>query len=424
MGPAAVIGGQKRLLFVHQNFPGQFRYLAPALKQRGFDVQALLHHSQPAAAPIAIHGVPVQTWTPKRGTTTQAHPWAHDYETKLIRGQCVAEHADRLRQQGWQPDLIIGHPGWGELLFLKQIWPDVPQLHFLEFFYRASGLDVGFDAEFSAASSWQDQARVHSKSAAALLGLEEMAAGLSPTRFQANTYPQWCQDRIHVIHDGIDTALLRPDATASLGLSGSSQIQLSAKDPVLTFVNRNLEPYRGYHRLMRALPAIQRRCPDLVTVIVGGDGVSYGAAAPTGRTWKQIYLDEVAADLDLTRVFFVGNTSYDVYRRLLQISRCHVYFTYPFVLGWSCLEALSTGCVVVGSDTAPVREVIEHGENGLLVDFFDQDALIASVVDVINHPSSYAQLRDRARASVVEGYDLQTHCLPAQMRLVDALLTA
>jgi len=336
----------------------------------------------------------------------------------------VAEHGDGLRQQGWQPDLIIGHPGWGELLFLKQIWPDVPQLHFLEFFYHATGFDVGFDAEFSVASSWQDQACVHSKSAAALLGLGEMDAGLSPTRFQASSYPNWCQDRIHVIHDGIDTTLLRPDPTASLGLSGLCQIQLSAKDPVLTFVNRNLEPYRGYHRLIRALPEIQRRCPDLVTVIVGGDGVSYGSAAPTGRTWKQIYLDEVAFDLDLARIFFVGNISYDVYRRLLQISRCHVYFTYPFVLGWSCLEALSTGCVVVGSDTAPVREVIEHGDNGLLVDFFDQDALIASVVDVINNPFSYAQLRDRARTSVVESFDLQTHCLPAQLRLVDALLTA
>ncbi|WP_010312813.1 glycosyltransferase [Synechococcus sp. CB0205] len=411
----------QRLLFIHQNFPGQFKHLAPALQRLGYDVRALYHHSASSAPFRTISGIPVESWSPQRGTTLQAHPWAHDYETKLIRAHCVAEQAERLRNQGWTPDLIIGHPGWGELLFLKQIWPDVPQLHFLEFFYRAQGLDVGFDPEFSALSKWQEQARVHSKSAAALMGLEEMAAGLSPTHFQAQTYPQWCQQRIRVIHDGIDTALLSPDPQASLSLSGIRRITLTHDQPVLTFVNRNLEPYRGYHRLMRSLPEIQRLCPNLITVIVGGDGVSYGAAAPEGKTWKSIFLDEVATELDLDRLFFVGNTSYDVYRRLLQVSSCHVYYTYPFVLGWSCLEALSTGCVVVGSDTEPVREVIEHENNGLLVDFFDQDRLTSSVVSVIQSPERFASMRHRARASVVSGYDLKTHCLPAQIELVKSL---
>jgi len=252
-------------------------------------------------------------------------------------------------------------------------------------------------------------------SAVALLGLEEMAAVLSSLRFHARTYPDWCQDRIHVIHDGIDTALLRPAATASLGLLGLPQIQLSAKDPVLTFVNRNLEPYRGYHRLMRALPAIQRRCPDLLTVIVGGDGVSYGAALPTGWTWRQIYLD-VASDLDLMRV------SLAIHLLMFTGACCRSalprFFTYPFVLRWSCLESLSTGCVVVGSDMAPVRKVIEHGENGLLVDFFNHQPLIATVVDVIYYPSSYAQQRDCPRTSVVQGYDYQIDYLPAQPSLV------
>lgn len=425
MSHSHVASPRQRLLFIHQNFPGQFKHLAPALKRQGFDIKALLYRKQEAAAPAAIHGIPVHTWTPKRGTTAEAHPWALDYETKMIRGQCVAELADRLRQQEWNPDLIIGHPGWGELLFLKQIWPMVPQLHFLEFFYQARGLDVGFDPEFSTTSRWEDQARVQSKCAAALMSLEEMDAGLSPTRFQAGTYPQWCQNRIHVIHDGIDTNHLKPDPTASLSLSTSSQqIQLTAQDPVLTFVNRNLEPYRGYHRFMRALPEIQKRCPDLITIIVGGDGVSYGAAASSGLTWKQIYLDEVAERLQLDRVFFVGNTCYKDYQQLLQISSCHVYFTYPFVLGWSCLEAMSIGCVVIGSDTEPVREVIQHNKNGLLVNFFDQDALIRAVTDVIASPERFEKIREQARASVVADYDLNKHCLPSQMELVDSLITS
>jgi glycosyltransferase involved in cell wall biosynthesis len=341
----------------------------------------------------------------------------------LIRGQCVAEQAERLQKQGWQPDLIIGHPGWGEMLFLRQIWPQIPQLHFLEFFYRSCGLDVGFDPEFSAQNRWTDQARVHSKSAAALLGLEEMTAGLSPTYFQASTYPAWSQDRISVIHDGIDTSLMQPDPAASLELSGRRTLKLTAAHQVLTFVNRNLEPYRGYHRFMRALPEIQRHCPDLLTLIVGGEGVSYGAAAPGNSSWKQIYLEEVAEQLDQDRVFFVGNTSYEVYRSLLQISRCHVYFTYPFVLGWSCLEALAAECLVVGSDTAPVREAIQDQHNGLLVDFFDQDALVRSVVAAIQHPERYRHLRQNARRSVIQHYDLHRHCLPAQQQLVASLLS-
>jgi glycosyltransferase involved in cell wall biosynthesis len=413
-------GLQRKILFIHQNFPGQFKHLAPALQRQGYDVKALCQQSQQSSAAVA--GIPLQTWAPQRGTTTAAHPWAHDYETKLIRGECVAQQAERLQQQGWQPDLIIGHPGWGELLFLRQIWPQTPQLHFLEFFYRASGLDVGFDPEFSAQNRWTDQARVHSKSAAALLGLEEMSAGLSPTHFQASTYPAWSQDRISVIHDGIDTSLMQPNPAASLELSGSKTLKLTAADQVLTFVNRNLEPYRGYHRFMRALPEIQRHCPDLLTLIVGGEGVSYGAAPPGNGSWKQIYLEEVAEQLDQDRVFFVGNTPYDVYRSLLQISSCHVYFTYPFVLGWSCLEAMAAECLVVGSDTAPVREVIQHDQNGLLVDFFDQDALVRSVVAAIHHPERYRGLRQNARRSVIEHYDLDRHCLPGQQQLVDSLL--
>jgi len=413
-------GVQQKILFIHQNFPGQFKHLAPALQRQGYEVKALCLQSQQTSAAAA--GIPLQTWTPQRGTTTTAHPWAHDYETKLIRGECVAEQAERLQKQGWQPDLIIGHPGWGEMLFLSQIWPQIPQLHFLEFFYRASGFDVGFDPEFSAQNNWTDQARVHSKSAAALLGLNEMAAGLSPTRFQASTYPAWCQDRISVIHDGIDTSLIKPNPAASLDLSGSKTLRLNGADSVLTFVNRNLEPYRGYHRFMRALPEIQRHCPNLVTLIVGGEGVSYGAAAPQNCSWKQIYFEEVAGQLNHERVFFLGNVSYGVYRSLLQISSCHVYFTYPFVLGWSCLEAMAAECLVVGSDTLPVREAIQHGHNGLLVDFFDQDALVSAVVGAIQHPEKHRSLRQNARRSVIERYDLINHCLPAQQQLVRGLL--
>jgi len=417
-------GFRPRLLFVHQNFPAQFKHLAPALKDRGFDIKALVYQNKPGPTPASILGITCLPWSSRRGTNFQSHPWAQDYETKLIRAECVAEQAKILDQQGWQPDLIIGHPGWGETLFLKLIWPHTPQLHFLEFFYSASGLDVGFDPEFSLNQGWHQQAKVHSKTAGALLALHDMDIGISPTHFQAKTYPNWCQNRIHVIHDGIDTLLLKPDPQVSLTISTPNHIpiKLTKRNSILTFVNRNLEPYRGYHRFMRALPALQKLCPELITIIIGGDSVSYGAAAPKGLTWKQIYLEEVSSQLDLARIFYLGNVQYEIYRKILQLSTCHVYYTYPFVLGWSCLEALSSGCIVIGSDTDPVREVIDDNKNGFLVDFFDQDKLIQTIQAVISNPNSYCHVGQNARLSMINQYDLLTHCLPRQLALIDQCL--
>ena len=196
---------------------------------------------------------------------------------------------------------------------------------------------------------------------------------------------------------------------------------LHAGEEVLTFVNRNLEPYRGYHQFMRALPRILREWPNAEVLIVGGDDVSYGAKAPEGRTWKQIFLDEVQADLDPARVHFLGRIPYDAYLNVLRVSRCHVYLTYPFVLGWSCIEAMSAGCLVVGSATAPVQEVIKHGANGLLVDFFDHRALADNVIGVLAQPEKYAPMRASARATAVERYDLDSQCLPRQLRLIEQL---
>lgn len=389
--------------------------------RQGWDVRALRQDSAAGQPPLAatLQGVALQGWQATKGTTLNAHPWVQDTETKLIRAEAAAVACEAMQREGWNPDLIVGHPGWGEMLFLQHIWPDVPQLHFLEFHYAARGLDVGFDSEFPA-GEWTEAARVTAKAGPSLLSLETMTAGISPTQFQASTYPAWAQPRITVIHDGINTQLACPNPAARVQL-GAQGPSLQPGDPVITFVNRNLEPYRGYHRLMRALPEIQARCPGAITVIVGGDGVSYGAAAPEGTTWKQHFLNEVASELDLSRVVFTGNLPYSTYLALLQVSACHVYFTYPFVLGWSCLEAMSCGALVVGSATTPVQEVIRDGDNGLLVDFFDQAALVAAVTSALQQPDRYGRLRTAARRTVVERFDLGQVCLPRQIGLLQEL---
>jgi glycosyltransferase involved in cell wall biosynthesis len=411
----------KKVLFVHQNYPGQFLHLAPALASKGWDVVALRQAPADGRLPATECGVRLLGWQPQRGTTMAAHPWVHDTETKLIRAEATAQVCERLNKQGWKPDLLVGHPGWGEMLFLKHIWPDVPQVHFLEFHYQAQGLDVGFDPEFSS-GTWQEGARVTAKAGPSLLNLEMMSVGLSPTRFQANTYPEWAQDRISVIHDGIDTERVRPNSSAKWRWQERA-LELRYGDPVITFVNRNLEPYRGYHRLIRSLPEIQRVCPEAITVIVGGNNVSYGAAPPPGKTWKDLFMQEVDGSIDKSRVVFTGNLHYGDYISLLQVSACHIYFTYPFVLGWSCLEAMSAGAVVVGSATPPVEEVIRDGRNGILVDFFDKEGLARSVREALDGGQRIRSLRENARETVRATYDLHNVCLPSQLALIEQSAT-
>ncbi|MFI5326032.1 MAG: glycosyltransferase [Candidatus Rokuibacteriota bacterium] len=398
------------LLFVHQNFPGQFKYLAPHLAAAGHRVHALTIEGRGAP------GVHVHRYKPGRGTSRETHAWTQDFETKVIRGEACAMAAERLKKQGFTPDLIVANPGWGESLFLPDVWPGTPLLALIEFYYAAHGLDFDFDPEFYVPDLAHD-AKLRAKNAHLLMTLEDMTWGLSPTHFQRSTVPDAYQDRVSVVFDGIDTGVVRPDPAATLTLRGR---ELRPGAEVVTFVNRNLEPYRGYHVFMRALPEILRRRPQAVALIVGNDQVSYGPAAPSS-TWKQIFLDEVKSRLDLSRVHFLGWLPYEKYLRVLQLSACHVYLTYPFVLGWSCVEAMSAGCLVVGSATAPVEEVVDHEKNGLLVDFADVDALTDTVVEGLAHPKRHAALRAAARRTVLERYDLATACLPEQVKLIETL---
>ncbi|MDP4300784.1 glycosyltransferase [Leptothrix discophora] len=407
-----------RILFVHQNFPGQYRHLAPALAARGHEVRSL--GMSPLAAPLA--GVQAMRYGLARGNTPGIHPWVQDIETKVLRGEACVAAAARLDAADFRPDLICVHPGWGEALFLRELWPQARQLHFVEFFYAAEGQDVGFDPEFGTVDLAM-RCRLATKNLALMQALVGMDAGISPTRWQAGTVPQPWRDRIEVIHDGIDTAYASPDNTARFRTTSQAGtvLDLGADDEVLSFVNRNLEPSRGYHRFMRALPELLRRRPRAQAVIVGGNDVSYGAR-PAAGSHQQIYLDEVREALGadgLARVHFVGKVPHRSLIDLFRIARAHVYLSYPFVLSWSLLEAMACGMRVIGSDTAPVREVIDHGETGWLVDFFDTAALVEASADALARPRDADGIGVRARARVLERYDLQRVCLPRQIALAE-----
>lgn len=333
-----------------------------------------------------------------------------DFESKLLRAQATAQAARQLQREGFEPDVIVGHPGWGECLFLHDVWPRARLGLYCEFFYRPTGQDVGFDPEFEAADAVAAQ-RIRLRNAHTLLSLAEADALYCPTRWQANTYPEEYRAKMTVVHDGVDTAYFAPDANAFVELDGR---RLDRDSGVVTFVARNLEPCRGFHAFMRALPEVLRRNPHCQVVIVGDPSPGYGPG-PAKGTWQDVLLSEVGAQLSPQRVRFVGLVPLPVFRTLMQISSAHVYLTYPFVLSWSLLQAMGCGAMVVGSRTPPVQEVIEHEANGLLVDFFSPAELAAGVTRALANGPDVQAMRQRARDSVVSRFDLQTICLPRQL---------
>ena len=407
------------VLFIHQNFPGQFKFLAPALAQRGHSVVAMTMQRTEVKT---WQGVTLVPYTASRSTTPNVHPWVSDFETKTIRGEACFRAALRLKAQGFVPDVIIAHHGWGESLFLKEVWPDSKLGIYCEFFYHPHGADVGFDPEFPAKDAG-DVCRLRLKNLNNLLHFEVADAGISPTQWQASTFPPAFRNKITVVHDGIDTQALAPNPAASLTLNG--HLTLTRNDEVITFVNRNLEPYRGYHVFMRALPEILRQRPQARVLIVGGDDVSYGARPDGNRKWKEVFAAEVRPqipDADWARVHFLGNIAYEHFIPLLQLSTVHVYLTYPFVLSWSLLEAMSVGCAIVGSDTQPLHEAIQHDVTGRLVNFFDATALANEVCALLADSASRQRLGAHARSFAQTHYDLHTACLPRQLAWVEGLV--
>lgn len=293
--------------------------------------------------------------------------------------------------------------------------PDVPLISYCEFFYRGS--DVAFDpgepADIDAIC------RSRARSSHLLSSLEACDIGISPTHWQKSVHPRAFQDKIEVIFDGIDIDRVTPDGDATLRLPDGTAVQRG--DELLTYAARNLEPYRGFPTFMRALPDILQRRPNAHVVIVGGDDVSYGSKPREHPNWREAMLAEVA--FDRSRVHFCGKLPYADFLKLLRASRVHVYLTCPFVLSWSCLEAMACGALVIGSDTPPVREVIGHDRHGLLTDFFDHAALAGKVCHALAEPRAFARHRARARQTIVERYALRD-CLDRQLSLVHRVMAA
>jgi glycosyltransferase involved in cell wall biosynthesis len=403
-----------KILFVHQNFPGQYVHLARHLA--GVAGNEVVFVTQRRG--VSLPGVRNVVYRPARKVTPHQHHYLRDAEAGVLNAQAVMRVALQLKRAGFVPDLMVGHNGWGETWYLKEVFPRTPLLGYFEFFYRAQGADVGFDP--AEPMTLDTAPRIRTKNFGNLLGLEAADAGVTPTRWQHSTYPERYRPMLRVIHDGIDVDNVRPDGGARLRLDDAG-IELAAGDEVVTYVARNLEPYRGFPSFMRSLPAILARRPQARVLVMGGNDVSYGRRLPDGNSYREQMLNELGDGLDRSRVHFLGRVPYATYLKVLQVSRAHVYLTYPFVLSWSILEAMAAECLVIASKTAPVEEVIRDGENGLLVDFFSPTEIADRVVAALEDREAFAPIRQRARQTIVADYDLRTKCLPAQLRLVEEL---
>lgn len=390
------------ILFIHPNFPGQFlRIIQELSKNPEYNIYGLGDKNKYTKTYDNVE-LMLYDFSIENESLNTINRYVSPMHTAVQRAEIVATLLLEKKSKGFEPDIIFVHPGWGDGFFLKEIFPMTCIVGFMEYFYHPRGADVGFDPEFP--MNIDDIFRLKILNSVHLLALESCDLHISPTKWQASRFPKVYQDKMQIIHEGIDTQYFKPNNEVVITLQDGTTLKKG--DEILTYVSRDFEPYRGYHQFMRSLPEVLKERPNCHVIIVGNDGISYGRKLPEGQTYKEIYLDEVKDKLDLSRVHFTGKLSYDDYRKVLQISTTHLYLTYPFVLSWSMLEAMSCGCLVIGSKTAPVEEVITNNENGILTPFFKPEIIAKNIIKTLENPRKFDKIRDKAREYIKENFDL------------------
>ena len=400
------------ILFLHPNMPGQYKHLAKAMGAEGVHrIRFITKHKNAEVA-----GVTRVTYRVPREASAHTHRYLINAERAVLQGQEVWRVAKKLRDdEGFSPQIIVAHPGWGDALFIKDIFPRAKLLSFFEFYYRIDGADMGFDPEDP--TNADDHARSRMKNTTNILSLEASDWGLSPTVWQWSTHPDVFRPKISVMHDGVDTAACAPNPQAIFHIKNGPSFKVG--DELITHIERNFEPYRGFPTFMQAAAKLLKERPNAHIVVVGADGVSYGKPAPKGTTYRRMWMQKTGLDKSplRERLHFVGTLPHAEMVSMLQVSAAHIYLTYPFVLSWSLMEAMACGCAIVASDTKPVREVMQHGENGLLCDFYSPDQLVERVIQLLDAKDRNSALRSAARATVLRQYDLAT-MLPFHVRLL------
>lgn len=403
-----------KYLFIHQNFPGQYLHIVQFLAKQG--TNEIVFISQATKREIkGVRNVFYKNIEP----SNELHASLAELNYAVKRGEEVYRTLKKLKQLGFIPDIIIGHQGWGEMLNLQDIYPDIPVLKYCEFYYHSDGLDVNFDPEFISDELLPSRVRI--KNTINLISATNPGWGQTPTLFQYNTYPEWARKKTTVLREGVDLKLCAPSNEIRSNIMQIKDFIIYPNEKLVTYVARGLEPYRGFHIFMRALPKILQERSDIKVVIVGNDQVSYGAKLPGGLTWQKFMLRELGDRLDLSRICFAGHLPYSVFCNLLKRSNAHVYMTYPFVLSWSLREAMAIGCAIIASDTEPLQEFIVHGKSGILTPFFDVNGLSNHILEVLENEELAQKLGQSARLEAIRCLSMKDYLTNYQLLINDLI---
>lgn len=396
------------ILFLHRNFPAQFRHVAPALASDPNNKVVFITNNDTLNFPN-IRKVVYRT---KREVPKDCHGYLRFVEESVIHAQATAEAAIMLKNSGFVPDIIYGHT-WGQTMFMKDVFPDVPLLCYFEWFYQAKNSDIGFDGE---EPDVDELAKLRTKNAHLLIDLYSCDAGICPTKFQASQFPKEFQHKIKVMHDGVDTDFCTPDENATFTVKDKN-ITFTAKDEVVTYATRGMEAYRGFPEFMKAAEILLKKRPNLHIIVAGEDRVCYGPKL-VGTTYKKLMTERL--DLDMNRLHFVGGLPFYEYVNLLRISSAHVYLTYPFVCSWSMLDSMSCGCPLIASNTPPVTEFVKDGENGILFDFYNIEEQVRKIEFALDNRELMKSLRINARKTITENYALKD-LLPKHLEYIKSV---
>ena len=400
----------KKILFLHTNFPAQYRRLLPYLKDKGgFDIRVgtLKENKQKIE-------VPHVRFAQHREARREIHPALTRTENAVLTGQAAYTALHAFRRDNWIPDLICAHSGYGAGLFAKDVFPDSKYLAYHEWYFNGALTD---DGQPASADDHNGLVRGRMANVPFLVDLAAMDLGITPTRYQHSQFPTAFQPHIRVLHDGVDTDFYTPSNSATVNLAKGGS--LTQDSEVITYVARGMEPYRGFPQFMEAVSKVQKQNPNVHTIIAGQDRVAYGSRRKDGQTYKEHALKTL--DLDMSRIHFPGLVNFETLRELFRISSVHVYLTAPFVLSWSMIEAMSAGCIVLGSDTPPVQEVIRDGEHGFLVDLLDSDKIAERILDIVKNNASLGEVRRKARENILLNYDAK-NTLPCHRQMIVDLL--
>lgn len=398
------------ILFIHRNFPGQFKYLSLIYANQPNNRVVFLTEENV----LQLNGIEKHVYKVDKTVYKDCHPYLNYFESAVVQGQAVASEAYKLKKQGFKPDLIYGISGWGSTIFIKDIFPDVPFISYCEWFTKVDSPELAFEGR---TISDDDKPKITCGNTHLLSDLVAANAVVCPTQWQKSQFPKAFHNKIHVIHEGIDTQKCKPGINAKL-LIKDKNIELSANDEVITYGTRGMELYRGFPQFMEAASKLQKKRPNAHIVIAGTDKVCYGPVPEKG-TYKQNALKEF--DFDMNRLHFIGELSFNEFVNFLQISSVHVYLTYPYILSWSMLNAMSTGCCVVASNTQPVLEVIQDNQNGLLFDFFNIDQQVEKIEYALDNKDKMQTIRANARQTILDRYDLVKQ-VALQASLINSLI--